>query len=100
MAEAVPEAGRQAITATWPRAEIAQILAATDGVSGAVDDYGLYSWTDLAASCRADGPQALVDAVHRAEEQDAHGRTWPRYKPSDDKALAHLDLTADGTSAG
>ncbi|MEU9044441.1 MULTISPECIES: protein phosphatase 2C domain-containing protein [unclassified Kitasatospora] len=99
VAEAVPEAGRQAVTATWSRAEIAQIIAATDGVSSAVDDYGLYSWTELAASCRADGPQALVDAVHQAEERDADGRAWPRYKPSDDKALAYLDLTPGGTHA-
>ncbi|MGW2397188.1 protein phosphatase 2C domain-containing protein [Kitasatospora sp. NPDC001664] len=100
VAEAVPEAGRQAVTATWPRAEIAQILAATDGVSSAVDGYGLYSWTELAAACRADGPQAVVDAVHRAEEQDAEARAWARYKQSDDKALAHLDLAPGVTPAG
>ncbi|MFE2726481.1 protein phosphatase 2C domain-containing protein [Kitasatospora sp. NPDC059327] len=96
VAEAVPEAGRQAVTATWPRAQVAQILAATDGVSSAVDDYGLYSWAELAAACRADGPQAVVDAVHAAEEQDAHGRAWPRYKQSDDKALAVLDIPPTG----
>ncbi|WP_406095608.1 protein phosphatase 2C domain-containing protein [Kitasatospora purpeofusca] len=99
VAEAVPEAGRRALTASWPLAEVTQVLAATDGVSAAVDDYRLYSWEELAAACRADGPQAVVDAVHRAEQRDADGRTWPRNKPHDDKALAEIAVRPLGAGS-
>ncbi|MFB8170200.1 protein phosphatase 2C domain-containing protein [Kitasatospora purpeofusca] len=97
VAEAAPEAGRRALTASWPLADVAQVLAATDGVSAAVDDYRLYSWDELAAACRTDGPQAVVDAVHRAEQRDADGRTWPRNKPHDDKALAEIVVRPPAT---
>ncbi|MFJ4090999.1 protein phosphatase 2C domain-containing protein [Kitasatospora sp. NPDC089913] len=99
VAEAVPEAGRRALTASWPLDEVAQVLAATDGVSAAVDDYRLHSWEELAAACRADHPQAVVDGVHRAEERDPDGRTWPRNKPHDDKALAEIAVHPVGAGS-
>ncbi|MFI9788636.1 PP2C family serine/threonine-protein phosphatase [Kitasatospora sp. NPDC051984] len=91
VAEAVPEAGHQARTASWPLADVAQILIATDGVSSAVDDYRLYTWPKIAAACRTKGgPQAVVDDVHLIEQRDPNGRAFPRYKLSDDKVLASL----------
>lgn len=64
----------------------------TDGVSCAVEEYELYSWLEMARECRTAGPQAVVEAVSRAEEHDPDAQMWPRYKPSDDKALVWWPL--------
>jgi len=91
VAEAVPEAARHAVVRSWPTADIADILVMTDGVSAGVEEYGLYpAWEDLARACLTDTPATVVRAIHDAEADDPDGRRWPRYKVSDDKALAYL----------
>ncbi len=91
VAEAVPEAARHAVVRSWPTADIADILVMTDGASAGVEEYGLYStWDDLAHACLVDGPDKVLRTIQDAEADDADGRRWPRYKASDDKALAFL----------
>ncbi|MEI5595902.1 hypothetical protein [Streptomyces brasiliscabiei] len=92
VAEADPEAAHQALVCSWPTADVAEILVMTDGVSAAVEDYGLYpTWDHLARASRTDGPDKAVRAIHALEtREDPAGRRFPRYKVADDKALAHL----------
>ncbi|MFD5030017.1 hypothetical protein ACFWM0_06265 [Streptomyces sp. NPDC058405] len=101
VAEAVPEAAHHAMVRSWPAADLTSLLVMTDGVSCAVEEYGLLpSWTAMAQDCEKNGPQSVVDAVHSHEEADPDGRQYPRYKPHDDKALvwARLDTSSeDGT---
>ncbi|GAA1173397.1 hypothetical protein F4556_007064 [Kitasatospora gansuensis] len=92
IAEADPAAGLHARTASWPLAELGDLVLATDGVSSLVDDYRLADWTTLLEDCRRAGPQWLVDAVHEAEAGDRGAVKWPRGKIHDDKALAHVRL--------
>ncbi|GAA3006497.1 hypothetical protein GCM10010519_42600 [Streptomyces lactacystinicus] len=92
IAEAVPEAGLHAITASWPADDLAEVVVATDGITAGVEEYELYSWQELARTCRQAGPQAVADALARAEREDPDGQLWPRYKVSDDKALAFWPL--------
>ncbi|MEU3572977.1 PP2C family serine/threonine-protein phosphatase [Kitasatospora sp. NPDC036755] len=92
IAEAVPEAGLHAITASWPSDDLAEVVIATDGITAGVEEYELYSWQELARACRQDGPLAVADAIARAEREDPDGQLWPRYKVSDDKALAFWPL--------
>ncbi|MFJ9446403.1 protein phosphatase 2C domain-containing protein [Kitasatospora sp. NPDC101235] len=92
IAEAVPEAGLHAVTASWPADDLAEVVVATDGITAGVEEYGLYSWRELARACRQDGPQAVADAIARAEHEDPTGQLWPRYKVSDDKALVFWPL--------
>ncbi|MET9779223.1 protein phosphatase 2C domain-containing protein [Streptomyces sp. NPDC006367] len=93
VAEAVPEAARHAVVRSWPAADISGLLVMTDGVSCAVEEYGLYpSWAALAQDCAARGPQSVVDTVHSHEETDSDGRRYPRYKPHDDKALVWAEI--------
>ncbi|MFJ2864960.1 endonuclease/exonuclease/phosphatase family protein [Kitasatospora sp. NPDC087314] len=99
IAEAVPEAGLHAVTASWPADDLAEVVIATDGITAGVEEYGLYSWPELARACREDGPQAVADAVARAEHEDPAGQRWPRYKAADDKALVWWPLT-DGEEPG
>ncbi|MFF3006696.1 protein phosphatase 2C domain-containing protein [Kitasatospora sp. NPDC057940] len=93
IAEAVPEAGLNAVTASWSASDLAEVVVATDGITAGVEEYGLYSWQELARACRQDGPQAVADAIARAEHQDPAGQLWPRYKVSDDKALVWWPFT-------
>ncbi|MFE2104531.1 endonuclease/exonuclease/phosphatase family protein [Kitasatospora sp. NPDC059463] len=97
IAEAVPEAGLNAVTASWPADDLAEIVIATDGISAGVEDYGLYSWPALAHACREDGPHTVADAIDLAEHEDPSGQVWPRYKVGDDKALVWWPLA--GTAA-
>ncbi|TCP45127.1 protein phosphatase 2C-like protein [Tamaricihabitans halophyticus] len=90
VAEADPAAAHQARRASWPRATIDAVLLATDGVSCAVDDYGLYTWPQLLELARAEGPQSVLDAIRAAERADHTGARWPRPKLHDDQALALL----------
>ena len=85
IAEAAPEAANHACRARWSRADLAAVLAVTDGVSIGVDRYGVPP--DWAAAFEAD-PADLVRAVHTAEESDPGRRRWPRSKVHDDKTAA------------
>lgn len=86
VAEAEPVAAQQALTASWPRAEIAKVIAATDGVSCGVSEYGLFSWEDLAEMPLGDA----LDRIREAERGDSEHKRWPRHKTHDDQAIARI----------
>ncbi|MFE3498948.1 PP2C family serine/threonine-protein phosphatase [Kitasatospora sp. NPDC059160] len=89
IAEADPEAGQNAITATWPTDGLTDLLLATDGITEAVDSYALLTWPHIAALSRAHGPDTVIDRIRSFEAADPDARRHPRYKTSDDAALAH-----------
>lgn len=92
VAEANPDAAARAVTGSWPRAEVSAALLASDGVSCAVDDYGLFGWPEVFERINTDGCAALLDRIEEAELADPQGLRWPRPKRSDDKAIAYVDL--------
>lgn len=100
VAEAEPGAAAHALLRSWPRADVDAVLLATDGVSTGVDDYHLFSWLEVLETARADGPEAVLDAVRTAEKQDPDGERWPRAKRHDDQALALVDFTGSGGIQG
>jgi hypothetical protein len=63
---------------------------ATDGVSCGVDDYHILTWQQANDLATAHGPQAVLDKIREAEEQDPSGSRWPRPKRHDDQALAMI----------
>ncbi|HEX4702826.1 MAG TPA: hypothetical protein VH352_11910 [Pseudonocardiaceae bacterium] len=87
VAEADPAAADEARTASWPRGEIDAVLLASDGVSCAVDDYGLFEWPRVLSLATDRGLAAVLTAVSDAERTDPDGLRWPRPKRHDDKAL-------------
>ncbi|WP_195911395.1 PP2C family serine/threonine-protein phosphatase [Streptomyces kaniharaensis] len=90
IAGADPQAGLNAVVASWPLEELSDILIATDGTSVAVDKYGLLTWPQIADLCRTEGPDAVLDLVDEADASDPFGHRWPRAKPGDDKTLVHV----------
>jgi hypothetical protein len=95
VAEADPGAAAHALRRSWPRAEVDAVLLASDGVSIGVDEYGLFDWPSVLAMTRADGPDAVLDAVRTAEKLDPDGERWPRAKRHDDQALVKVDFIPD-----
>jgi hypothetical protein len=95
VAEAEPDAAYHAVRDSWPRAEVRQVLLASDGVSCAVDDYHIIDWPGAVELVAAKGAKAMLDLVRAAEESDPDGTRWPRPKPHDDQALAVVDFVND-----
>jgi hypothetical protein len=94
VAEANPDAAYHAITGSWPLDEVTAVLVMTDGVSKAVDTYGLGpSRLDLYQLAHHN-PARVIDTIHEAEHSDPYGTRWPRSKQHDDKALAVVSFTA------
>lgn len=94
VAEADPDAAYHAVRDTWARDDVRQLLLASDGVSCAVDDYGILDWPAAVELVTTGGAQAMLDAVRAAEEEDRDGARWPRPKPHDDQALVVVDFEA------
>jgi hypothetical protein len=94
VAEALPSAAGRAVVRSWPRAEVTDLLVASDGVSCGVDEYGVLTWPSALDMVGTAGPFAVLDAVRAAEESDPDGERWPRGKRHDDQALAWVDFSA------
>ncbi|MER5645068.1 protein phosphatase 2C domain-containing protein [Streptosporangium sp. NPDC002524] len=91
IAEATPDAGFHARVRRWPRSTTSAVLIATDGVVSGVEEYGVPTdWPAALDVIMTQGPDALTDMIHEAEESDPDASRWPRFKPHDDKALALL----------
>lgn len=89
VAEATPEVAFQAVVRSWPVSDIKRMWVMTDGALAGVEPYGLWSWDAFADACTAIGPQQAVETIHAHEHNDdPNGIKHPRYKVSDDKALA------------
>jgi hypothetical protein len=95
VAEADPAAADEARTARWPRPEVDAVLLASDGVSCAVDDYGLFTWPQVLTSATDHGPAAVLTSVTDAERTDPDGSRWPRPKRHDDKALVLVQFAVE-----
>lgn len=83
VAEADPAAAYEAVTASWPRAEISAVIMATDGVSCGIDAYGLFGWDAVLQK----SPESVLDEIRAAELGDPEHQKWPRFKTHDDQAL-------------
>lgn len=86
VAEAEPVAAHQALTASWPRAEIGKVIVATDGVSCGVSEYELFTWEELAQMPLGEA----LDLIREAERGDSEHKRWPRFKTHDDQAITRL----------
>ncbi len=96
VASATPSAARYAIERRFPAAEVEVVVAATDGAAAGVDAYGVpATWSEAIAQARRD-PGRFLAGVHATEEGDPDGVRWPRTKRHDDKAVAVIEVIAEG----
>jgi hypothetical protein len=93
VAEADPDAAHYAERTTWRRDQVTTVLMASDGVSCGVDSYGVFpDWSAVRDLVTESGPEAVLDRVRAAEQQDLDGARWPRAKPHDDQALVVVNF--------
>jgi hypothetical protein len=88
LAGAVPEAAEHALTGSVPISRSLCIAAMTDGAARLVDTLAACTWPDALALLHAAGPEAWIGRVRELEGTDPDMVRWPRYKVSDDAALA------------
>lgn len=68
-----PKAARHALVGTVPTAPLADIALLSDGATRLVERYG-WSWRDLLAALRSDGPAGLIGLTRAAERNTPAGR--------------------------
>lgn len=90
VAAASPEAADHAVTGAVSLGRFRRAALLTDGASRLVDLFGVYGWEQLLDSLEAAGPAALITQTRATEATDPDGVRWPRYKGSDDAAVAYL----------
>lgn len=94
VAEADPDAAHHAERMSWPREKVTTILMASDGVTCGLDPYGVFAnWQAIRDLAAAAGPEAVLDRVRAAEQEDPNGTRWPRPKPHDDQSLVVADFS-------
>ena len=92
VAAADPHAAREALVDEHPRDQLQELALLTDGAAALVDTYNAATWPGLFDVLRVDGPEAVIDRVRDLEAGDPDGHRWPRFKPSDDAAVAHIRI--------
>lgn len=90
VASSVPMAANHAFTGVSDHDT--DVALFTDGASRIADLFAQRTWSRTMDLLRQDGPEALIDLVRATEHQDPQGRTWPRFKASDDAACVYCNL--------
>ncbi|PWV82434.1 Protein phosphatase 2C [Prauserella marina] len=93
IAEADPEAARNALVRTLDARSISWALLATDGAYGPITHLGLDDWPNIAGLDSKGLATLLQRCASWETEDDSHGKENPRAKVADDKALAAVILT-------
>jgi hypothetical protein len=91
VAAADPDAAQHAVTGTLPLSGPARVRRAallSDGVSDAVDQFGLFDWPGLLDALTDEGPGAVIRRIRTAERADGSRGRYKRY----DDATAALCL--------
>jgi hypothetical protein len=81
-------AAYQAVTGSWPRAQVKRAALLSDGASCLVEPYAVVDWMELLDILQQHGPTRLISRVREVEDADPTGTRWPRYKRSDDATAA------------
>jgi hypothetical protein len=84
LAAADPAAASEAITGSQLMDGLAAIALLSDGATRLADRFHLATWDQLAAILATEGPAGLIRQVRTAEDDDPHGKRWPRGKLHDD----------------
>jgi len=89
-----PDANCAAFAASSrPRAVVGtRLLLCTDGFLALASDYGRYDAESFFAACWSRGLRSMCDELRDIELSDPHGRSFPRFKVSDDASALLLEV--------
>jgi hypothetical protein len=88
LAGAVPSAAAHALCGSVPISDGLCVAAMTDGAARLVEVFEDQSWPDALQQLQKSGPDEWIRRVRDLEATDAALTRWPRYRLSDDAALA------------
>ncbi|WP_058367727.1 hypothetical protein [Haloparvum sedimenti] len=89
-----PSAVDHAATGSLDRRDAEFAVAFTDGFEPVCTTYDAFAdWSTLVPYLRTDGIERAVRILRAFEESDPECREYPRLKPSDDVAVATVDLS-------
>ncbi|WP_344174446.1 hypothetical protein [Pilimelia columellifera] len=89
IASADPNAADHALTGELPTGRLRRAAVLSDGAARLVDPYKLMNWPDL-LDLAAAGAARLIHRVREADQADAKGAIWARYKTSDDATVIYI----------
>lgn len=92
LAGATPLAAQYALTGSVPINDLRSAAAMTDGAARLVDVFAALEWADALAELRTIGLSEWIYRTRTMEDSDEALTKWPRYKKSDDAAIAFVDL--------
>jgi hypothetical protein len=98
VAAAEPCAADHAIIGRFALSDVRRAAVLTDGAARLVEPFNRWDWRQLLDVADASAHEVIA-RTRRLEQADAKGRRWPRYKTSDDAAIAYCDLRAHATSS-
>jgi hypothetical protein len=93
VAAADPAAADHAVAGRFAAGEVSRAAVLTDGAARLVDPFAVVDWPEL-LDLTAGSPADLIARTRAVEQDDPRGERWPRYKTSDDAAVAYCDLRA------
>ncbi|MFH9353485.1 hypothetical protein [Kitasatospora sp. NPDC017646] len=99
VAASTADAAHHAVTGGVPLAGVRSAVVMSDGASRLVTEYGEASWAEVFDLLRSQGAHGLISKVRQVEAADPHGVRWPRFKASDDAAVAFLAAEPAGSSS-
>lgn len=92
VAAAEREAAYNAFVGEVPADQVRRVAIFTDGASRVVDTFHEMDWAACLDYLEEHGPRGLIQHVRRVEETDPAGKRWPRFKVSDDAAVAIVQI--------
>lgn len=92
VAAADPDVAEHAITGSAPLSELRHTVVMTDGATRLVTPFERDDWNSLLNLSISNGAKAAIERVRRTERDDPEGNRWPRFKISDDAAIAVIGI--------
>lgn len=92
LAGAVPSAAEHAVCGSVSVSDGLCVAAMTDGAARLVDVFEAQPWPDALRELQKSGPVEWIRRVRDLEATDAALTRWPRYRLSDDAALARCSF--------
>lgn len=92
VAGAAPDAAQHALTGSVPLENVHSAAMMTDGAARLVDLFGATTWDDALGELRSIGAGGWIERIREIEDTDRSLIVWPRYKKSDDAAIAYIEF--------
>lgn len=90
LAGATPLAAQHAITGSASIGDVHSAAMMTDGAARLVDLFDALTWDDALTELSTTGPTEWINGTREFEDADPALLKWPRYKRSDDAAVAFV----------